>query len=61
MAKKKRMDVGKAIEALELGVFDGAHHKDWCIQQALKHLLGLDGKEFKAYLSKRHWKEGIAP
>lgn len=54
-------DVGKAIEVLEMGVFDGAHHKDWCIQQAIKHLYGFTDEELKDFLSSRDWEEGIPP
>jgi hypothetical protein len=33
--------VGRALKALEDGIYDGAHHKDWVIDQAVRILLGV--------------------
>lgn len=57
----KTESITKALKALELGVYDGAHHKDWCIQQAIKHLRGWDDEELKNYLGRVSWEEGIPP
>ena len=31
---------GRALAALEDGIYDGEHHKDWVIDQAVRRLLG---------------------
>ena len=61
--------INKAIElAVEFGGFDGAHHKDWVIDQMIRILAG-DGYE-QLVKEACHgengpdtytWEEGIAP
>lgn len=49
---------------LDYGQTDGAHHKTWVIDQALRHLAGAAyGRLIEAYKNdgKYHWDEGIAP
>ena len=53
--------VEEIVRVLELGVYDGAHHKDWCIQQALKRLYAITDQQLKDFLNRCGWEEGIPP
>ena len=56
----KEQDKERLIAILiEAGLIDGAHHKQWAIDQALRALLGVDYE----FLSDVHdnWDQGIAP
>ena len=49
---------------LNYGQTDGAHHKTWVINQALRHLAGVAYEELiEAYKNdgEYDWDEGIAP
>ncbi len=63
---KPRDIIQKAIETiLELGPFDGAHHKQWALDQTLRVLAGDRYgeliREFCAGDLAYEWSEGIAP
>lgn len=55
--------------AVEHGGFDGAHHKDWCIDQRVRALLGDRYDSFIAHVCAdedgaddyERWNTGIAP
>ena len=55
--------------AVEYGVIDGAHHKDWCIDQMVRALLGDRYDSFIAHVCTDEdgqvhldwWDTGIAP
>ena len=60
--------ITKALEFAEMGQIDGAHHKDWVIDQIVRALTGVeyDGwvKEFCAGADGPEtysWEEGVAP
>ncbi len=61
--------VRKAIDTiLELGSFDGAHHKQWALDQTLRVLAGVHYPELIAAFcvgeggsETYEWSEGIAP
>jgi hypothetical protein len=53
--------IREAVETSKLGAYDGAHHKDWVIQQMVKTLNGWDERTLKAWLWRQGWEEGIAP
>lgn len=73
MEEKETVD-SRITEALDLalryGGIDGAHHKDWVIDQMVRVLCGTK-KEYKAFVKKAKagedgpntytWEEGIAP
>ncbi len=45
----------------EYGQFDGAHHKDWVLQEAIRKLRGLKPKDFDGWLASVGWEKGIPP
>lgn len=54
--------------ALRFGGIDGAHHKDWVIDQMVRALTGKNYQEFVEYACDGEdgpetysWEEGIAP
>lgn len=56
----------KAIEdaiglIIRYGQIDGAHHKDWVLQQTLKALLHWDNEKLESFLNEREWEPGIPP
>jgi hypothetical protein len=52
----------KAIELItRYGGIDGAHHKDWVLQQVLSVLLQWDKEKLKEFLKEREWEPGIPP
>ena len=53
--------VTRALKVAELGVFDGAHHKDWVIQQMIKELNFWSDDQLAAFLKESEWEPGIAP
>lgn len=55
--------VEKAIQYLVMGLgIDGGHHKQWCIEQAVKSL-GVDLEDLRSELDDLDtgWEDGIAP
>lgn len=60
-------DADKVVKALELatwGAFDGAHHKQWAIDQIVRVLAGDGYKKWVDDYSEDgeyEWDEGIAP
>lgn len=58
-ALKKSDGIGKSIDLIiENGMIDGAHHKQWLIDQTLRSLLGdcYDG-----WIAENKWDQGVAP
>jgi hypothetical protein len=64
-----RESIAKALEVItSFGGIDGAHHKDWVLDQAVRHLLG---DEYDSWVTSAKsgedgpdtysWNEGIAP
>jgi hypothetical protein len=50
--------ISGAVEMiLEYGPYDGAHHKDWVLDQALRKLLGTSYSSAMP----EDWEEGVAP
>lgn len=45
----------------ENGPIDGAHHKDWVLQQALKILMAWNDEQLKEALKRMNWEPGIRP
>jgi len=58
---KENAKVLAAIHTAKLGVFDGGHHKDWVIQEMVRHLCGWDEGQLAAWLKRLQWERGIAP
>lgn len=59
-------NVGRAVAlAIELGTYDGDHHKMWVIDQMLQELLGDDYQGFLDWYNSDEeysdWDQGIAP
>jgi hypothetical protein len=53
--------VKKAVENAPLGQFDGAHHKDWVIQEMIKDLHGWSESQLLRWLNEVQWPRGVAP
>jgi len=53
--------IKRALKVSELGVFDGAHHKDFVIQHMIKELEGFSEKKLNRFLKEVDWERGIAP
>ena len=57
--------IGKAVDLIRAyGGIDGAHHKQWVIDQLMRELLGPD--RYKQWIQAREsegleWDDGIAP
>ncbi len=58
-------DAQNMVDAIGLiiryGAIDGAHHKDWVLQQVLKTLLDWDDQKLNEYLTEQEWEKGIPP
>lgn len=64
MSKKKR--IKKTVETiLKYGMIDGAHHKQWILDEALRTLLGdkyyKKIEEYNKDKSSEDWDIGVAP
>lgn len=65
MTSEERIEAAADI-AMQFGSIDGAHHKQWVIDQMLRTMLGEEG--YAAWVTKANadpeydrWNEGIAP
>lgn len=70
MDDEERRESARAALAIleEYGMIDGAHHKQWVMDQAIRRLLGKGYAEWRAQnneYARQHgypeWDEGIAP
>lgn len=66
LAAMKRDTNQKAIEdaiglIIRYGQIDGAHHKDWVLQQVLAALLQWNKEKLESFLTQREWEPGIPP
>ena len=53
--------IGLALEVAKHGQFDGAHHKDWVIQEMVRVLYGWSEDQLVTWLGKLEWPRGIVP
>lgn len=49
------------LNIAESGQFDGAHHKDWVIQQIIRIANGWDEEALQKHLKEMEWEPGIPP
>jgi len=45
----------------QLGVYDGAHHKDWVIQEMWRTAMGWTEEELQMQLDMLGWERGVSP